>query len=258
MSRDDEWDLDEDGAAGDAGAFTTIPGVYNYCDAWCERCVFQLRCAVFRDRVVMEAHIDLERHAPPASGVESPPAGGQAAAAASTTSSLTSQALDEADMNLDDDTEEWEARRRKREVDPLYLHAREYADLARAMLPSLRADIDATGDALLQAGLEAIQWHLYAIPVKVRRALGGLHDPIFENEDDPVQTDYNGTAKLVRLMIAESRRAWGSLQQSPGRRYPGRIAGMVERLGALDAGMANRFPRAMEFVRPGFDEQPEH
>ena len=258
MNRDDEWNVDDDDAGADAGAFATIPGVYNYCDAWCERCIFQLRCAVFRDRVVMQAHMDVERHASPAAGVDATPAAGPATTSASPTPSLTSQALDEADVNLDDDIEQWETRRRKREVDPLYLHAREYADLARAMLPALRQDIEATGDPLLQACLEAIQWHLYAIPVKVRRALGSLHDPIFENEDDPVQTDYNGTAKLVRLMMAESRRAWEALLQSAGRRYPGRIAEMAERLGALDVGIANRFPLAMEFVRPGFDEQPEH
>jgi hypothetical protein len=258
MDRDDEWDLDDDGAAEEAGPFTPIPGVYNYCDAWCERCVFQLRCAVFRDRVVMQAHFDLERHASPASGADSGQAVGQASTAASTTPSLTSQALDEADVNLDDDTAEWEVRRRQRELDPLYLHAREYTELARGLLISLRAEVDASGDDLLRASLEAIQWHMYAIPVKVRRALGSLHDPLFENEDDPVQTDYNGTAKLVRLMIAESRRAWEALLQSSGRRYPGRVAQMVERLRALDARMACRFPHAMAFVRPGFDEQPEH
>jgi len=31
-----------------------IPGIYNYCDRWCERCVFSRRCRVFRDVRVME------------------------------------------------------------------------------------------------------------------------------------------------------------------------------------------------------------
>ena len=90
--------------------------------------------------------------------------------------------------------------------------------------------------------------------MKVRRALGGLLYPLFDNDEDPVQTDANGTAKLVRLMIAESREAWNVLLQSCGGIQPGRLAGMIDRLTMLDAGLARRFPRAMEFVRPGFDE----
>jgi len=31
-----------------------IPGIYNYCDRWCERCAFSRRCRVFRDVRVME------------------------------------------------------------------------------------------------------------------------------------------------------------------------------------------------------------
>lgn len=32
-----------------------IPGVYRYCDSWCERCRFQQRCRVFRDHQRIEA-----------------------------------------------------------------------------------------------------------------------------------------------------------------------------------------------------------
>jgi hypothetical protein len=38
-----------------------IPGVYNYCDRWCERCPFTGRCRVFAD----EAEHEFERdHGP--------------------------------------------------------------------------------------------------------------------------------------------------------------------------------------------------
>lgn len=256
MSGDDRWDLDEDDEAEAPGTFTLVPGVYNYCDAWCERCVFQLRCAVFRDRVLMHADLDMKKEAPPP-----PPSGADGGAAAvnsptADSGELTgrSSALEEADVNADDDWGIWETRRRSREADPLYLQARQYADLTAALIDTLRPEIESTGDVVVRAALDVIHWHSYAIQVKVRRALGGLLYPLFENHDDPVQTDANGTAKLVRLMIAESREAWNVLLHSRGGIQPGRLAGMIDRLMMLDAGLARRFPRAMAFVRPGFDE----
>ena len=255
MSGDDFWDLDEDDEAESAGAFSLVPGVYNYCDAWCERCVFQLRCAVFRDRVLMDAGLDLQKDLAPLEPARS----SERAGVNRTTSGsgeLTGEArvLDEADVNAASDFALWEARHRSREVDPLFVQARQYADLTRALMETLRPEVDAIGDPVLRAALDVIHWHMYAIPVKVRRALGGLLDPLMEDEDDPVQSDYNGTTKLVRLMIVESRIAWDAILHSIGPTHPRRLAGMVDRLAALDAGLAARFPRAMEFVRPGFDE----
>lgn len=252
MSGDDRWDLGEDDEAEAPDELTPVPGVYNYCDAWCERCVFQLRCAVFRDRILMQADLDMRRE------LEVPVVTSAPAAVNSTTGqsgdlTALSHALDEADVNAESDLAIWESRRRSREVDPLYQQARQYAGLTSALMTSLRPEIDATGDPVLRTALDVIHWHTYAIQVKVRRALGGLLDPLFE-DDDPVQTDYNGTAKLVRLMIAESRDAWDVLLQSPGWVQPGRLAAMLDRLAILDAALARRFPRAMEFVRPGFDE----
>lgn len=255
MSGDDRWDPDEDDEAEEPGRLTPVPGVYNYCDAWCERCVFQLRCAVFRDRVLMQADLDMRRELEVEVSVATT---GAPTAVNSTTGrsgdlTAVSHALDEADVNAESDLAIWESRRRSREVDPLYQQARQYADLTSAIMESLRHEIDAIDDPILRTALDVIHWHTYAIQVKVRRALGGLFDPLFE-DDDPVQTDSNGTAKLVRLMIAESRDAWNVLLQSAGRAQPNRLAGMLDRLAILDAGLARRFPRAMEFVRPGFDE----
>jgi hypothetical protein len=255
MGADDYRDLDQDDEAEPAGALALVPGVYNYCDAWCERCVFQLRCVVFRDRILMHATIDLEQDLARHSRTR-PADRGIVKTATSRSGELTPAApvLDEADVNADVEFALWEARRRSREVDPLYRQARQYADLTRALLDTLRPEIEAGGDAVLRTALDVIHWHVYAIPVKVRRALGGLLDPLMENEDDPIQSDCNGTAKLVRLMIAESRTAWEALLHGAARTPPARPAGMIDRLAALDASLAVRFPRAMEFVRPGFDE----
>src|SRR5687768_2257063 len=35
-----------------------IPGIYNYCDRWCERCGFTSRCRVFADEGKLRARIE--------------------------------------------------------------------------------------------------------------------------------------------------------------------------------------------------------
>ena len=35
-----------------------IVGVYNYCDAWCDRCAFTSRCRLFADECEREATLD--------------------------------------------------------------------------------------------------------------------------------------------------------------------------------------------------------
>jgi hypothetical protein len=40
-----------------------IVGVFNYCDSWCDQCVFTSRCRLFADRAEMEARLD-PQHAP--------------------------------------------------------------------------------------------------------------------------------------------------------------------------------------------------
>jgi hypothetical protein len=72
-----------------------------------------------------------------------------------------------------------------------------------------------------------------------------------------VQSDANGTAKLVRLLIRESRDAWEVLAQVGSSESDELARGMIARLEALDALVDVRFPRAMDFVRPGFDVEPQ-
>jgi hypothetical protein len=75
-----------------------------------------------------------------------------------------------------------------------------------------------------------------------------------EDDEDGFSMDANGTAKLVRLLIRESREAWQVLMQPGHAIGDGVPARMIARLDALDEAVAARFPDAMAFVRPGLDE----
>ena len=78
-----------------------------------------------------------------------------------------------------------------------------------------------------------------------------------DEERKAIRSDGDGCAKLARLVIAESREAWEVLMQVGRATANGVPAKMVERLEALDDEIAASFPRAMQFVRPGFDEEAE-
>ena len=91
-----------------------------------------------------------------------------------------------------------------------------------------------------------------SISAKVFRAVVGNPEDDFEDE---VQNDANGSAKVARLMIDESERAWRTLMEPGKATADGVPARLVKLLDELDAGLEARFPKAMEFVRPGFDTE---
>ena len=100
--------------------------------------------------------------------------------------------------------------------------------------------------------VDTIGWFSTLISAKIRRAICGQADG-WESPDG-VQTDHNGSAKVALLGIAESRAAWGVLMEAGKATADGVPAQAVRILDELDRNLRTRFPRATEFVRPGFDE----
>lgn len=152
----------------------------------------------------------------------------------------------------------FERRQALKDAHPLSIAAREYALIAHGLLPVLRPMLEERGDPLLLAGVETIERFASLIAVKTRRALESLvtrgDDDDEWDDEEFMESDGNGSAKLVRLVIAESREAWSVLMQVGSAAADGVPAAMVRRLEALDRELAVAFPRAMAFVRAGFDE----
>ncbi len=113
--------------------------------------------------------------------------------------------------------------------------------------------LPADGD-VVRAAIETVLHLATLIPAKVFRALTGL--AAGESSDDDWDAarldDANGSAKVVRLAIAESREAWAALCDVPA--LAGVPESMIGRLGEMDAELARLFPGAPAFVRPGFDD----
>jgi hypothetical protein len=134
---------------------------------------------------------------------------------------------------------------------PLGAAAGEYADSSWQAARALRGLLAARRDRDGHDACERLEEMCFTVASKIFRSLssaaGPDHDPA-----DP-QSDANGAAKVALLLIEESRRAWRVLMR-PGRaRGGGAPARFVAMLDGLEAVVLRSFPRAFEFVRPGFD-----
>lgn len=101
--------------------------------------------------------------------------------------------------------------------------------------------------------VETIQWFASMIISKIFRAVCGHAEGGWET-DNSVQTDFNGSAKIALIGIEESRRAWEVLMEAGKATADGVPAQAARILDELAVALRERFPQAMEFVRPGFDE----
>ncbi|PYQ75823.1 MAG: hypothetical protein DMG01_18065 [Acidobacteria bacterium] len=72
-----------------------------------------------------------------------------------------------------------------------------------------------------------------------------------EDDDDPVQNDWNGSAKIALISLERSEAAWRVIAQATSHEEAGSLADAARDLRRLTL---EKFPRAMSFIRPGFDE----
>jgi len=228
-----------------------IPGIYNYCDGRCPRCPFNERCLSFLE------NRDLDAQQGPATNDEA------LAEALERSIQRTIEFLKEtakregfdlsaalaAGPKASDDASDDPARHRR---DQLFVHAQAYADMTDPVMRALAPVLVLRGDAALTDAAETIAWFSTLLAPKIVRAIATRADLA----DDPTdrQSDANGSAKVARLAIAESRRAWGVLMEAGKATADGVPAAAVQMLDDIDLQLAERFPLAMEFVRPGFDE----
>ena len=71
------------------------------------------------------------------------------------------------------------------------------------------------------------------------------------DEIDPVQNDWNGSAKVALISIERSAHAWRTIAQALRDETAAMLA---DQMAALCREVESEFPAARSFVRPGFDE----
>jgi hypothetical protein len=246
-------DTEFDGIIARASDPHLIPGIYNYCDRRCERCSFTDRCFQFRER----------RRADRVGRNEGLSIGQVVARSLERSVDMLQIIGRRIGVDLIGEHDDVDALRKRatlaREIDaqdacasedPLVRRAREYATTSWPILRALRPILEARGEPSLLRALETLESSAASISAKIFRAVLNL-----EEGDDPVQNDANGSAKIARIMINDANSAWRTLMEPGQATADGVPARLAQLLDELDAALEARFPRAMDFVRPGFDTE---
>lgn len=223
-----------------------IPAIYNYCDGRCPRCPFTDRCLTYLDGQELKAAGSEERSLAGTVGNSLQRTMEMLAEVARREGvDLNALAEDAKESAADEDLE-------RHRQDPLAVRAQEYGHLAWRIGRAIAPIAAARDEAPLAEAVATIEWFSSMISAKLYRAICGQAEG-WEGPGE-VQTDFNGSAKIALVGIGESRRAWAVLMEAGQATANGVPAQAVRILEDLEASVRERFPRAMAFVRPGFDE----
>ncbi len=101
--------------------------------------------------------------------------------------------------------------------------------------------------------IEVISWYKPQIYVKLMRALSNDDDLFDLKQDDDYQSDADGSAKVALLGMDRSIAAWGQLQSQLHEKSD-EIIDILVFLEILRRYTEKHFPKARDFIRPGFDD----
>ena len=231
-----------------------IDFISEYCDRWCERCAFTHRCSAYACQLAiamcdgdLSAGIELAVGQPQPVGREKE-------------KSIGEQLMEEFERSPPSQAEldAWDraekARRKRVKGDPLSQIADTYMDIAFAWTKDHADRIRSSANTGVTDALDIIQWDIFLIGAKLRRALDGRDRRRFgvdDWDDDPIQNDWNGSAKVVLISLARSEEAWRTVAGLPDNCG---AAVALEAIARLRAAAIQEFPEAMRFNRPGFDD----
>jgi hypothetical protein len=228
--------------------------ISSYCDRWCERCGFTDRCSLFACQAAAAMCGDFAQGLELAVGVPQPVDGEtrQPTVGEQLLAELAEHPPSAAMM--EEIGREEDARQVRVDAAPLTALARDYSHRSTEWLAKRREGLAAAADPILFEALEVVAWDAYLVRAKLRRALHGLDEYLRGEswqDDQPVQNDWNGSAKVALISLKRSQASWQVIADATDDVAAADLARMAA--GFCDA-ISSEFPRASEFVRPGFDE----
>ena len=253
-----------------------IPGIYNYCDRWCERCPLSHRCLNY----AMEKSED-----------DGDPAGrdlnnqkfwDKLHGSFQLTLQMVKEEAEKRGLDLNAPGVEAAAAARERQVRRRAARNRPLAQISQAYGLAVQKWLEkserlfrAKGGELakkarLEIGrpldeaeeirelVEVIQWYHLFIHVKLARAISSQAEEGLETDPElkVLLRDGDGSAKIALIGLDRSLAAWSQLRAH----FPEQEDAILDfqvRLARIRQETEKLFPNARSFVRPGFDEDLE-
>jgi hypothetical protein len=247
-----------------------IPGIFNYCDRWCQRCTMTTRCLLYAtledtnyDSAELDIHnaefwqelqqifqqtLELIKSWAEEHGVDLEAAVRDADIAdiASRKDRAGNHELVQAARRYADSVERWFSEQ----------FSRAESALVEGAVQSDERDASSAAmdlDEHTQDAVEIIRWYQHQIMVKLFRGLSG--DEEEASVENNWQRDADGSVKVALIGMDRSIMAWGTMLRA----FPDGAADIHPILLSLEQlrrRAEQAFPRAREFTRPGFDISP--
>ena len=235
-----------------------IPGIYNYCDRWCERCPLTSRCLNFS--ISQEESSD-----PEAQDIRNKAFWNKLSETFAETLELLKESAKEWGIDLEtlDSTENMEnlkAKDKAAENHLLSRAAKRYIGIVDDWFRERETFFFETAAAArsgvnLDEAFEVIRWYQYFISAKIIRAVRGKVEDD-EKEYDEFPRDSDGSAKIALIAIDRSIAAWAVIRHYVADGAKG-VIDAIAFLDSLRQAVEKTFPNARSFVRPGFDSIPK-
>lgn len=246
-----------------------IPGIYNYCDRWCERCQFTSRCMNF---ALGEEHFD----DPDSHDIKNEAFWRKLGEVFHLTRQMIEESaakwgIDLDSLDLQAAEKELETRRENAESHECALASIAYVEKVKSWFESAadifrqkedelnteaRLDLPGSDPAAAAAAIgdaaEVIRWYQYFIHAKILRAVRGAADETAHPPDE-YPSDSDGSAKIALIAMDRSIAAWGRMYEHFPE-HQTEILDVLVLLERLRGRTQTLFPNARAFVRPGFDD----
>ena len=237
-----------------AGDKRFIPGIYNYCDRWCERCPQTSHCLNF-------SLSEEEFSDPETQDIRNEAFWKKLSGIFGETLELLRETAKKWGVDLEtldstDDIEKMKAQDEAAENHLLCRAAKRYAEMVDHWFDEGEPLFFETAAAAregvdLDEAFEVIRWYQYFISAKIMRAVRGTIEEE-EERGDEFPTDADGSAKITLIAMDRSIAAWAVI----GRYDTDGDEGVLDIIAFLDRSrqaVEKTFPGARSFIRPGFD-----
>ena len=249
-----------------------IPGIYNYCDRWCERCTFTSRCRNYEgtSKLTPEQQdinnkafwenissnfkkaFELLQKAAEKYGFDiNQPMSPEEEAAYEKKQAFIAKSVNENQLHLLCKKYQKLVMAYTKKNDEFPEKVRELVKHTHMGITTPEEAVDTT--ASIGDCFEIIQWYVFFIDAKMQRALRGKMEGEDWEVENGYQKDSDGSAKIAIIAVERSMEAWAKLYElMPSSEDTALQA--LSLLSQIKQKANEEFPQAMLFKRPGFDE----